>query len=79
MPSAITDVLIVGGSHAGLSAALTLYRALHTALIFDSRTPRNWYPSPTHLMSTWENRSLEECREASKAGLQKSRRKRAMS
>ena len=29
LPSTMTDVLIIGGSHAGLSAALTLYHAPH--------------------------------------------------
>lgn len=70
--STVTDVLIVGGSHAGLSAALTLYRALHTSVIFDSRKPRNWCSSPTHLTPTWEHQSPEKLREASRAELQES-------
>ncbi|OTB04089.1 hypothetical protein M426DRAFT_321184 [Hypoxylon sp. CI-4A] len=65
----ITDVLIVGGSHAGLSAALTLYRALHTTIIFDSRKPRNSYSTPVRLTSTWEHEQPEKMREASRKEL----------
>jgi thioredoxin reductase len=70
--SPVADVLIIGGSHAGLSAALTLYRALHTTIIFDDHKPRNWYPSSVHLMPTWEHQSPDKLREASKAELQDS-------
>lgn len=70
--SPITDVLIVGGSHAGLSAALTLYRALHTSVIFDTNRPRNWYSSPVRLTPTWENQDPEIFREACRAELRES-------
>jgi len=66
----IVDVLIVGGSHAGLAAALTLYRALHTTIIFDSKKPRNDYPTLVRLTPTWENKTPEEMREASRKELQ---------
>ncbi|KAI1820258.1 FAD/NAD(P)-binding domain-containing protein [Xylaria intraflava] len=62
--SPVANVLIVGGSHAGLSAALTLYRALHTSVIFDTREPRNHYSTPVRLTSTWENKPPEEMRDA---------------
>jgi thioredoxin reductase len=65
----ITDVLIIGGSHAGLSAALTLYRVLHTCIIFDSKKPRNSYSTAVRLTSTWENRTPEEMKEASRKEL----------
>lgn len=61
-----TDVLIIGGSHAGLSAALALYRSLHTSIIFDSGKPRNQFESAIHLTPTWENRSPVELRNASR-------------
>lgn len=64
-----SDVLIIGGSHAGLSAALTLYRALHSCIIFDSGTPRNALSTPTHLTSSWENEDPQKLREKSKAEL----------
>ena len=67
----ISDVLILGGSHAGLSAALTLYRALHTCIIFDTHQPRNKWDTPVHIMPTWDNESAEEKRNASRAELQK--------
>lgn len=35
------DVVIIGGGAAGLSAATTLGRALHSVLVIDSGTPRN--------------------------------------
>ncbi|RMZ66209.1 thioredoxin reductase [Pyrenophora seminiperda CCB06] len=66
----VVDVLIIGGSHAGLSAALTLYRALHTSIIFDSKKPRNDYPTLVRLTPTWENKTPEEMREASRKELQ---------
>ncbi|CAD6584960.1 MAG: hypothetical protein ASARMPREDX12_001800 [Alectoria sarmentosa] len=72
LPSSVTDALIIGGSHAGLSAALTLYRALHTTIIFDEYKPRNWYPSPVRLTPTWEHKDPERLREASRAELRES-------
>lgn len=65
----VTDVLIIGGSHAGLSTALTLYRALHTSIIFDSQKPRNNYSTAVRLTSTWEDQQPEEMREASRKEL----------
>lgn len=65
----ITDVLIIGGRHAGLSAALTLYRALHTVVIFDHHKPRNNYSTAVHLTPTWENKSPEQMIEASRQEL----------
>jgi thioredoxin reductase len=64
-----TDVLIVGGGHAGLSAALTLYRAQHTSVIFDSGKPRNSYPTTVHLTPTWEHSSTNQVRETSRKEL----------
>ncbi|KAI1439022.1 FAD/NAD(P)-binding domain-containing protein [Xylaria sp. CBS 124048] len=67
--SSIVDVLIVGGSHAGLSAALTLYRALHTSIIFDTDKPRNAYATPVRLVSTWEGRAPDDMKEAARREL----------
>ncbi|KAL1856873.1 hypothetical protein Daus18300_010636 [Diaporthe australafricana] len=63
------DALIIGGSHAGLSAALTLYRALHTVVIFDGKKPRNRYATAVRHTSTWEGKLPEEMREASRREL----------
>lgn len=51
------DVLILGGGHAGLSAALTLARHQHTTIILDSDKPRNRWGTPTHVLPTWEGKS----------------------
>lgn len=67
--SPLADVLIIGGSHAGLSAALTLYRAQHTCIIFDCHTPRNHYSTPVRLVSTWEHKDLDKVKEESRAEL----------
>ncbi|CAI6334299.1 unnamed protein product [Periconia digitata] len=66
------DVLIIGGSYAGLSAALTLYRATHTCLIFDSGVPRNAKSTQTRLTSGWEGEDPKTMREKSRAELESS-------
>ncbi|KAI0401586.1 hypothetical protein F4802DRAFT_422489 [Xylaria palmicola] len=58
----VYDVLIVGGGQAGLSAALTLYRHLHSILIFDTSNPRDEWSQPTHIVSGWEGREAETLR-----------------
>lgn len=67
--TSITDVLIVGGGYAGLSAALTLYRALHTCVIFDTPRPRTRSYTSVHLLPTWEDQDPRKFREAAKAEL----------
>jgi gliotoxin/aspirochlorine biosynthesis thioredoxin reductase len=66
------DVIIVGGSYAGLSAALTLYRATHKCLIFDSGTPRNALSTDTRLTSGWEAQDPQNLRDKSRAELESS-------
>ena len=63
-------MLILGGSHAGLSAALTLYRALHTCVVCDTYQPRDRWDISVHIMPTWDNESTEEECNASRAELQ---------
>ncbi len=46
--SILYDVLIVGGSFAGLSAALQLGRARRRVVVFDSGLPRNRYAAAAH-------------------------------
>jgi thioredoxin reductase len=67
--SSMSDVLIVGGSYGGLSVALTLYRALHTCVIFDSHSPRNAKNTKLHLMPTWDNKTPEQFFAAAKEEL----------
>lgn len=66
------SVLIIGGSHAGLSAALTLARHQIDSLIFDGNKPRNKWKTPTHTLPTWEDRGPDEIRRASRKELRKS-------
>ncbi|HSI04754.1 MAG: NAD(P)/FAD-dependent oxidoreductase [Myxococcota bacterium] len=42
------DVVIVGGSYAGLSAAMMLARGRRDVVILDTRTPRNRFASHSH-------------------------------
>lgn len=42
------DVLIIGGSYAGLSAALALGRARRSVLVLDTRRPRNRFTPHAH-------------------------------
>jgi thioredoxin reductase len=42
------DVLIIGGSYAGLSAAMALGRARRSVLVLDSRRPRNRFTPHAH-------------------------------
>ena len=65
----IPDAIIIGGSHAGLSAALTLYRATHTSLIFDAGAPRNAIADHVHMTPGWDRKSPNELREVSRQEL----------
>ena len=69
LPSTIVDALIIGVSHAGLSAALTICRTLHNTVIFDDHKPRNWQYSPLYLTPTREHHNAEALREASRVEL----------
>jgi len=60
------DVIILGGSHAGLSAAATLYRHQHTMIIFDNKNPRNLWRTGTRATSGWEGQDPEKLREKSR-------------
>lgn len=42
------DVIIIGGSYAGLSAALTLVRCLRKVLVIDIGNPRNRFSKQAH-------------------------------
>lgn len=67
----VHDALIVGGGHAGLSAALTLYRAQLKTVVFDTGRPRNRWNTPVRLMPTWESTTPQEQIEASRKELAK--------
>ena len=54
------DVIIVGGSYAGLSAAMGLGRALRTVLIIDSGKPANRFTPQSHNLLTHDGKSPGE-------------------
>ena len=65
----ITDAIVLGGSHTGLSAVLTPYCALYSVIILVSHRPKNRHSTPIHLTPTWEHQHPEALREAlSEAG-----------
>ena len=63
----IRDILVIGGGLASLSVALSLYRALHTCITFDSQRSRNFWSTLICLTSTWEHRGHAEYRDSSRA------------
>lgn len=67
----IFDVLIVGGGFAGLSAAGTLARQLHTVVVFDSGSYRNARSKHLHMMPTWDHQDPESFRAATRADLER--------
>ncbi|MCJ1352289.1 MAG: hypothetical protein MMC33_002273 [Icmadophila ericetorum] len=56
----IVDVLIIGAGPAGLSAALTLARQRHTAVIFDSGSYRCDPAREFNIIPTWEHKTPQE-------------------
>ncbi|KAI8632627.1 putative thioredoxin reductase glit-like protein [Xylariaceae sp. FL1651] len=70
MPSAaLYDALVVGAGPAGLSAALTLSRALQTAVVFDSGVFRNQRATHMHTLPTWDHHNPSEFRAAARTEL----------
>lgn len=67
----ISDVLIIGGGPAGLSASLSLGRQMHTVVMFDSGSYRNDPQTYLHLVPTWDQRLVRDFREAAKKDFMK--------
>ena len=61
------DVIIIGGSNAGLSAGLTLGRAMRQVLIIDSGNPCNKQTPHSHNFLTQDGRKPAEMLEIAKA------------
>ena len=58
--SKIFDVIIIGGSYAGLSAAMALGRALRNVLIIDNRKPCNIQTPYSHNFLTQDGKTPKE-------------------
>jgi thioredoxin reductase len=61
------DVVIIGGSFAGLSAALTLGRSLRQILVIDSRQPCNQQTPHAHNLLTHDGHSPQQIAQEAKA------------
>lgn len=66
MTTELIDVAIIGGGPAGLTAAATLARQLHTAVVFDSGSYRNAPSAHMHMVPAWDHRDPAEFRAATK-------------
>jgi thioredoxin reductase len=66
MPDKIYDVIIIGGSAAGLSAAMTLGRSLRNILIIDNSSPCNRQSPRSHNFITQDGRTPAEIVELAK-------------
>ncbi|HTF80813.1 MAG TPA: FAD-dependent oxidoreductase, partial [Cytophagales bacterium] len=67
MVSTQFDVIIIGGSYAGLSAAMALGRALRSVLIIDSGLPCNRQTPYSHNFITHDGRRPSEISTLAKA------------
>lgn len=63
------DVAVIGGGPAGLAAAATLARQLHTAVIFDSKQYRNAKATSMHMVPGHEGKNPADFRRESREGL----------
>ncbi len=61
------EVIIVGGSYAGLSAAMSLGRALRSVLVIDSGKPCNQQTPYSHNLITQDGRPPRQIATAAKA------------
>lgn len=62
----IVDVAIIGGGPAGLTAAATLARQLHTAVVFDSNKYRNDKATSMHMVPGLEGKNPADFRRESR-------------
>src|SRR3954471_20519523 len=67
MPSEMYDVIVVGGSFAGLSAAMQLGRARRRVLVVDAGRPRNRFARASHGFLGQDGRTPAEILETARA------------
>lgn len=65
------DVIIIGGSYAGLSAAMALGRSLRNVLIIDNGTPCNSQTPHSHNFLTQDGKTPSEITELAKQEIEK--------
>ncbi len=65
------DVIIIGGSYAGLSAAMALGRSLRNVLIIDSNSPCNSQTPYSHNFITQDGLTPKQIAETAKAQVSK--------
>lgn len=63
------DVAIIGGGPGGLTAANTVARQRHTAVVFDSKSYRNAGSAHMHMVLTWDHKSPEDYRNAARKNI----------
>ncbi|KAI1856265.1 hypothetical protein JX265_011777 [Neoarthrinium moseri] len=63
------DVAIVGGGPAGLTAANTLARQVHTAVVYDSKSYRNAGADHMHMILTWDHKRPGDYRDAARKNI----------
>ncbi|KAL9059845.1 MAG: hypothetical protein Q9162_000915 [Coniocarpon cinnabarinum] len=63
------DALVIGGGPAGLTAALTMARQVHTAAVFDSHEYHNDGTEHIHTLPTWDHKSPAAFRQASRENI----------
>lgn len=64
------DVGVIGGGPAGLTAAATLARQLHTAVLFDNGSYRNEGSYHLHTVPGWDHKDPREFRETTRKQIQ---------
>ncbi|KAK7959850.1 thioredoxin reductase GliT [Apiospora aurea] len=64
-----TDVAIIGGGPAGLTAANMVARQLHTAVVYDSGAYRNEGAAHFHMVLTWDHKNPADYRRAARENI----------
>ena len=62
----VVDVLIIGGGPAGLGAAVSIVRNVHSAIVFDSNEYRNERSNHMHMVPTWDGKDPKMFRAAAR-------------